>query len=468
MKFSSWAALLAGLSALSAVSIVSCSKTGDETVLSQTAPADHGTLQLSLNASDEVTGQATAVLEGGPNFTPQTHDIDLSDGAGVVSVFFGDLPEGTDYSVRLVAGNCSGVGTFSIQPGATTVVSVKLTCPGDVGADAGTGTGSAQVTGIFPGADAGVAPCDPIANLTVSRTLQDGSAPATVSLSLKDGVVPSGIRWTSASRDGASGLFLDQKGDVDTRVSFDCTADGTAYIVAHVTVPSGDGSCTEEGQVTVACVNQAAPPPTCGDGVINQAVEQCDGSDLPLGSPEGATCSANCTLVVPVPAFCGDGVINQPSEQCDGSALSADAGPGSTCNSDCTLALPNDIGPCGQCAAGACADQRAAVDASAAAGAIVACVLGTDWQAGQRAADTSCANGDLLSCYCGDVSAQNCATADPATLAGLCTAQILAGTDCTSSSCVAVKFVDPANANGIAMSYLSCQQDNCYDVCFAQ
>jgi hypothetical protein len=79
-------------------------------------------------------------------------------------------------------------------------------------------------------------------------------------------------------------------------------------------------------------------PPRCGDGVINQPGEVCDGADLggktcvDVGFLGGTlACHADCTLdassCVGVP-FCGDGVINRPDEECDRSDLG-----GRTCES---------------------------------------------------------------------------------------------------------------------------------------
>lgn len=51
----------------------------------------------------------------------------------------------------------------------------------------------------------------------------------------------------------------------------------------------------------------------CGDGIVNQESEECDGND---GVPDGYTCNEFCELEQ-LP-FCGDGIVNQESEQCDG------------------------------------------------------------------------------------------------------------------------------------------------------
>jgi hypothetical protein len=138
--------------------------------------------------------------------------------------------------------------------------------------------------------------------------------------------------------------------------------------------------------------------PFCGDGVVNQASEECDGSDLGgaecPGSAIGAfpVCLGDCTLdfspceggtttsttmvttsttiattsttvattsttstsssssttsssstSTTIGPFCGDGVVNQVSEECDGNDLNGNVCPGSAmgafpvCLGDCTL-----------------------------------------------------------------------------------------------------------------------------------
>jgi hypothetical protein len=88
------------------------------------------------------------------------------------------------------------------------------------------------------------------------------------------------------------------------------------------------------GDGTLACsslctfdTSGCADPPRCGDGVINQAGELCDGADLggktcvDIGFLGGTlACQPDCTFdaagCVGTP-FCGDGIINRPEEDCD-------------------------------------------------------------------------------------------------------------------------------------------------------
>ena len=115
------------------------------------------------------------------------------------------------------------------------------------------------------------------------------------------------------------------------------------------------------GPGTLACTasctfdtNGCAEPPTCGDGVINQTSESCDGGDLGgatctdvgfLGGTLG--CNPDCTFDASacegVP-FCGDGAINRSEEECDGADLGGltceglGLGGGTlACSSSCTI-----------------------------------------------------------------------------------------------------------------------------------
>ncbi len=72
--------------------------------------------------------------------------------------------------------------------------------------------------------------------------------------------------------------------------------------------------------------------PRCGDGVLNQPMEQCDPPGSPCPAGAGRLCSRECTCPTPV---CGDGIVD-PGEQCDTDPCSD----GSPCNPDCTCEQP--------------------------------------------------------------------------------------------------------------------------------
>ena len=81
----------------------------------------------------------------------------------------------------------------------------------------------------------------------------------------------------------------------------------------------------------VTLVKGGAPPlPRCGDGIVNQPVEECDGADR--AACVGA-CAPDCTCA---PA-CGDGHADTPTEACDGSDDAACPG---LCLSSCQCGDP--------------------------------------------------------------------------------------------------------------------------------
>ena len=116
----------------------------------------------------------------------------------------------------------------------------------------------------------------------------------------------------------------------------------TAYSesVVHFTRVTIDGTTLieqmirEDGTVgdSMMLVKGAPPPlPRCGDDLVNQPGEQCDGADHP--ACPGA-CLPDCTCA-PV---CGDGHADPPTEACDGSDDAACPG---LCLSDCRCGDPS-------------------------------------------------------------------------------------------------------------------------------
>ena len=110
----------------------------------------------------------------------------------------------------------------------------------------------------------------------------------------------------------------------------------TAYSeeVLHFTRVTIDGTTLVEQMVrkdgtvgdTMTLVKGAPPPaPVCGDNLVNQPSEQCDGADH-------TACVGACLPDCSCAAVCGDGHANQPTEDCDGSDDAACPG---LCLSNC-------------------------------------------------------------------------------------------------------------------------------------
>jgi hypothetical protein len=430
------AALSAG-NVLASGLVVGCNGE-DSTVTLGSPPRGVSSLTLELRLGDRDISSVVAVISGPNGFVTQTHDIDVEGSSGVVSIYFGALPVGRGYHIQLTAGDCSGGSGFDVDTNQTTLVTVELTCAGD---DPTKTTGSVQITGNV--LDGGSPSCDHIAKIVASPSIQNGGGVlSSIGIELDPGVTASRIAWAVSGLGALGGV----NGEADHEVTFACSADGTAFISADVTALEGDTPCVEGARVAIECVNQVtAPSPVCGDGDI-EGDEVCDpngdGADvLPAGSAEGSTCSADCASVTPP----------------------VSAGGAGTCHRSCVEDLDNN-GACNGVFSPVGVDSKPVLD----------CILGASWPAPDRFAASSCANGNLLACYCGALSPSSCLTALPADIAAPCKNEILAGTGCDArpaaeqSQCVAQLFVNPGNATGRAIAYVQCLQDNCPDICFAE
>jgi len=85
-------------------------------------------------------------------------------------------------------------------------------------------------------------------------------------------------------------------------------------------LPAGCGTTIDTGRCGQDC---ACPAPKCGDGIVNQASEQCDDGD----TDSGDGCSATCETESPA---CGND-IRQGFEQCDGTDDATCSGACSSC-----------------------------------------------------------------------------------------------------------------------------------------
>ncbi len=99
-------------------------------------------------------------------------------------------------------------------------------------------------------------------------------------------------------------------------------------------IVNGSETCDDGNAVNNdSCRNDCT---RCGDGII-QGGEQCDGAAT--GSCVGG-CASNCTCL----PLCGDAVVNQASETCDGPTV----GPGVVCNAaGCRAGGPDQCTCCG-------------------------------------------------------------------------------------------------------------------------
>ena len=151
-----------------------------------------------------------------------------------------------------------------------------------------------------------------------------------------------------------------------------------------------------------------APEPVCGDGILD-AGEECDGS-----APDHYTCTDQCTLEY-VP-YCGDNIVNQASEECDGTA---GVGANQYCSANCTLV---DLPYCGDGSVNQASEECDDGNNSNGDGCSATCLVetpppycgdGVVNQTGEECDDGNNANGDGCSAtciievpapYCGDGS----------------------------------------------------------------
>lgn len=164
-----------------------------------------------------------------------------------------------------------------------------------------------------------------------------------------------------------------------------------------------DGTATPAGRT---CSATCTFVPVCGNGFV-EAPEVCDDGNVASGD----SCNATCTMSTQPPT-CGDNVINQASEQCDGTAIPASAPAGSTCSASCTLVTPT-VNACLQCVttgpiATALTNDLCATSSDPLCYAVLSCYIGGG------AGDMGCfANGATpAECYCGaGADTDACATA---------------------------------------------------------
>lgn len=364
-----------------------------------------GSARVDLPLGSLRVGTATLVLSGQPDFASQTRQLNIIGPDAQRSVFFGSLPTGVQYTLELLAGNCRGEAEFVVEPDRTTQVTPLLSCSSEE-AMAPDSALSTREPGLAP--TAAMPECVLIEKIVADPALQTGSTTtSTIEVIPVKGVSLRSVEWSLLDASASVGLLFSSPSN-GLAVGFDCERDGIAGIVAGVSGSRDGKLCRQQGQTQIHCVEQS------------------------LGAAPGASPPA-------VPPVMPPPLPPQP---------------------------PAEPGACGACARDFCATQLAAVLALPAAEPVLSCVLGPSWSAGDRASGESCGNVDVLACYCGSTPALECEQLAPTELDGPCRDQILSATGCGDSRCVGSSLLDPAQPSGAALSYIRCQQDLCYDLCF--
>jgi hypothetical protein len=472
IKFTSTMALLAGATVMAGAGLAGCSSQ-DPVVVAGALQGSNGSIRLALEVGGQTISTVTAVIAGPKGFVTQTHSIDVSGTNGVISIYFGSLPVAEGYEIELTAGPCVGSADFDVNANETTLVNVQMLCGPDRSENS---TGSVQITGTL--SNAAPSECFHILKMVAAPSVQNGAAApvSQVELVLNEWVNPTAIIWSTASTNGGAGTVGELAGNVDRKVTFDCTANGSVAVFANVTAPNETAPCTEQGRVTVTCGNGA--PTLCGNGTIDTG-EQCDGTNIPAGQPPGTTCNAQCQLVPPN-NLCGNGQINPP-EQCDGTNIPAGQPPGTTCNAQCQLVPPAGDGPCLACAKQNCATQYNDALGTASTPANLAdvtqlfdCIIGPNFEQGNAIPQTSCyfadpaqPLGSLVPCYCGNTPQATCLATGPANNADACGLEVELASDCApvTAACVTASGSLPTTPLGDALQLLNCERAACQAQC---
>jgi hypothetical protein len=213
-------------------------------------------------------------------------------------------------------------------------------------------------------------------------------------------------------------------------------------------VPPDPNNCSTTCQTVI---------PECGDGRLSRG-ESCDGTLFPPGTPQGASCSSDCSNIF-FSVDCGDGIV-EGGEKCDPPFTRND------CGADCESITPtacftceNDPSTCSDFVNCDMAVGNAAVGSPAAGtpkaqlcNSVLDCVR-----------DTGCAaDAASIRCYCGTVNAAEC-------LGGLgngkCRTQIEAGLETTTPATVVQRLQNVQFGGGLALARIDCDQTFCPSEC---
>lgn len=491
-------------------------------------------------SSSDVTRQSTAKGEGatgtiGLSLRPVTgvtlntvHYI-VTQGAAKTVVLEGDLPTpgtastfdfglplpvGTGYtlslsgtSVEKATTTCVGsFGPFDVAANASTPLTMVLTCT-----DAANGSINGGITVKTDACPRLIV--DYIVATPGTATAPGGTIAVSGSAHDLDGK-PIGYSWAIPAANAGVGTFTPANA---ASSSFACL---TAGANVPVTITANNTECTKSLTTTVSCASltcgngkldpgEACDPTipagqtgfgpclancklaTCGNGVVETPVEQCDptpadpnnctgtcqirvkacgdgflesgevcdGTLFPAGTPAGATCDALCTKVT-LPAVCGNGVL-ESGELCDPKFTVNDCG--SNCKNDTPatcFSCENSAATCGDFVKCDQLGTLVAAAGSPAAGtpkanlcnAVVDCVR-----------TTGCAKGAApIACYCGTANSTDC----QAGLGnGVCKAQMEAGEETTTPATIVQRLKNVGFGGGVAMARIDCDQTFCVSQC---
>jgi len=294
---------------------------------------------------------------------------------------------------------------------------------------------------------------------------------------------------------------------LETQGTYTCTSAGTKAL----TITATKGGLSNSKTVSVECINGCGGPvcgngtvegteqcdetsarcvncqvvPVCGDNVVD-APEQCDAVSLPT-----ATCSTNCTTIVPI--SCGDGIVNG-TEQCDNGAANSNTAP-NACRTNCTNPACGDnvvdtgeeCEPPGSATCDAtCQDVDTTppplftacsncISGDPDTSALQADFCTTPFPGGECVAleeciiNSGCAASVPAECYCGPDTSAAC-EADAFVPTGPCAALIRAATGNGTNAQTLTRAVQFDNASGAAFLVISevAQTTNaCNSACFA-
>jgi uncharacterized protein YjiK len=199
--------------------------------------ADQGSIGLSLQLASGATLNSVSYTITGPSGFSRTGTIDTSQ-SGVISTTIGGLPAGNGFSIALNgtttdgATHCGGSASFNVTAGASTTVTVHLTC------NEPPRTGSVGVNGT-------INVCPTVDGITASPA--EVSVGATIALSAaahdSDGG-PSAIAYHWTATTGGTFNSADAQNPTLT-----CTAAG----VVTVSVTATDGDCSGTLSTAVTC-----------------------------------------------------------------------------------------------------------------------------------------------------------------------------------------------------------------------